>query len=173
MPGTTNRFADDKSIGKRSAVVRAVRADCKQLVVAPDQEHGFTVRMPEQHGSIGDVRQIQPPDKIRAAQFGLLFAHWLPSKIMLPGMNACVASTGWNILIVQATSSSAVSTSYFDSASTFASALSIDSATGSLAGKVSLSASSSIISVLSRALRRSRIGAGCSDKTAVKGPTCC
>ena len=52
MPRASNRIAHEKPLFERSAVVRADGTDREQLIAAPDKQHRFAVRVPEQHGSV-------------------------------------------------------------------------------------------------------------------------
>ncbi len=54
MPGAANRIVDEQPLAQRGAIVRADGTDREQLVAAPDKEHRFAVRVPEQHGSVGN-----------------------------------------------------------------------------------------------------------------------
>jgi hypothetical protein len=67
MPRTTNRIADEEPLGKRGAVMCADGADREQFFAAPDKEHRLAVRMPEQHGSVGNRYEFNPLREVRPA----------------------------------------------------------------------------------------------------------
>jgi len=75
MPLASNRIALEKPLSERRAVVRADGPDREYLIAAPGQEHRFTQRMREQHGSIGDRREFDALGEIRPPEFHLFLAH--------------------------------------------------------------------------------------------------
>ena len=68
MPGTAHRVIDEQSVGKRGAIVRADGADREQRVSASREQHRFAVRMPEQHGAVGDARERDAFGQVRSAE---------------------------------------------------------------------------------------------------------
>ena len=54
MPLASNRIAIEKPLFERRAVVRADGPDREHLIAAPGEKHRFALRVPEQHGSIGN-----------------------------------------------------------------------------------------------------------------------
>jgi hypothetical protein len=68
MPGTTHRLIDEQSVGKRRAIVRADGADREHRLSASHEQHRFAVRMPEQHGAVGDARECDSFGQVRSAE---------------------------------------------------------------------------------------------------------
>jgi hypothetical protein len=68
MPGTAHRPIDEQAVGKRSAIVRADGADREHCVSASRAHHRFAVRMPEQHGAVGDARERDSFGQVSSAE---------------------------------------------------------------------------------------------------------
>ena len=75
VPRTANRIVDQQPFGERRAIMRADGADREQLVAAPGEQHRFAVRVPEQHGAVGNRRERDALREIGSAEFRLCFAH--------------------------------------------------------------------------------------------------
>ena len=55
--------------------MRAEGADREQLVTAPREQYRFAVRVPKQHGSVGEFRERDALDEIGSAEFARCFVH--------------------------------------------------------------------------------------------------
>ena len=78
VPRTTNSVVHKETVGKRSAIVRAVGTDREQLVALPDKQHRFIARVTEEHGSVRDRGEFHPLGEVRPAELGLMLAHLVP-----------------------------------------------------------------------------------------------
>ena len=75
MPGTAHRVADHQAVGEGSGVMRAVRADGKEVVGLPRHEHGFAVRVASDHPPVGNLRPPEAQGEVRAAQLSVFSTH--------------------------------------------------------------------------------------------------
>ena len=55
MPGATHGVVDDQALRQRSVVVRALRAYGKELFTAANQDHLFSLDVPEHDAAIRQI----------------------------------------------------------------------------------------------------------------------
>src|SRR6185437_2205841 len=81
MPGASNRIVHEKSRFKRGTVVCADGTNREHLIAAPGQQHGLTLRVPEQHRPVRNRREFNSLGEIGSVEFRLFFAHSILSRI--------------------------------------------------------------------------------------------
>ena len=75
MPRATDRILDSESLGQRTAIVRAHRADREDLRPASRHEHRLSIRVSAEHAAVGDIRQLEAAREVGATRRGGRVAH--------------------------------------------------------------------------------------------------
>lgn len=75
MPGTPHSVLDHETLGERSAVMRARRADREKLVAAACYENRLIADMPYEHASVGKVIDRDAVREIGTRRVRLRGAH--------------------------------------------------------------------------------------------------
>ena len=70
VPGTTYRVAHDQTLGQRTAVVGADRADGEPLRLLSDQQHGLVAHVARQYRAFGNLAHRYPGLKIGTGRCG-------------------------------------------------------------------------------------------------------
>jgi hypothetical protein len=66
VPRAPHRVADDQTLAKRTAVVRACRADCEKFVAPACEEHGLLAHMPAHHAAITEMVERDAAREVRS-----------------------------------------------------------------------------------------------------------
>ena len=64
VPGASNRIVDDEALGKRTVVVRAMRADREEPIAGARQDDIVLPDVPEDHASVGKRVGLDPTREI-------------------------------------------------------------------------------------------------------------
>jgi hypothetical protein len=75
VPRAADRILDKETVDKRSAIMSTPRAKTENLIAASDKEYGFTPGVTEEHGPVGNTRNVNPLSQIRSDKFCILFVH--------------------------------------------------------------------------------------------------
>ena len=78
MPGATHCVADQQTLAKRAAVMRAGGANGEYLAAGPGEEDGIAADLPDDHGAVRHLIGIDTSDKVGALFFALVSAHDVP-----------------------------------------------------------------------------------------------
>ena len=70
VPRTPDRVADDQSVGERTVVVRAMRADGEVLVAAPDDDDLIVTDMARDDRAVGNLRKWNTGLEVEAHSVG-------------------------------------------------------------------------------------------------------
>ncbi len=88
MPGTAHRLVHQQPVPERGAIVGADGPDREQCGPAPHEQHRFAVRVPEQHGPIGEARERHAPGEVRSAEMLFCSGHPIFSPVSRPSDRA-------------------------------------------------------------------------------------
>ena len=83
MPGATKGIADQHPFGQWRAVMRAVRANGKDVLPASRQQHRFAMSMTEQHRPVRQLRVLDAPGEIGPVELLRCFGQLRDPDIQL------------------------------------------------------------------------------------------
>jgi|SRR5215469_15774910 len=100
VPRTANGIGDERPLGERTMVMRALRPDCKQGSTAAGEQNRLASDLSRDHGALGEIRDRYPFAKVGSGELWVFVAHDCllpPAEIAAVNLNAAGGQSAHDI----------------------------------------------------------------------------